>query len=125
MRYKCIGNPQCLKTFEHGHALRAHIGACIEAQRILKLKDKIEKLEQNIGVDYSGIHGLHTNTYYPTSHDTDQTNKFQFKDRFKFSGSTSKTDLYNNQEQLRPQRMKTVLNLHKSNQVQQVLTFEN
>jgi hypothetical protein len=54
MRYKCVGSPQCMKTFEYGHALRAHIGACSEAQKILKSKNQIEKLEYEIGVEYAG-----------------------------------------------------------------------
>ena len=123
MRYKCVANPQCLKTFEQGHALRAHIAACVEAQKILKLKQKIEKLEQNIGQEYSGMHGLHANTFYPTTHDTDQSNKYQFKDRFRFNGMSDKPESFNNQLIMRPQRAKTELNLRRSTQVQSALQY--
>lgn len=121
MRYKCVANPQCLKTFEYGHALRAHIATCHEAQKILKEKAKVEKLEHDISVEYTGIHGLHANTFYPTNHDTDKTNKYQFKDRFKFLGSGNEN--HNNQEVLRPKRSKTVFNLHKSQQVASAMSY--
>ena len=124
MRYKCVGSPQCMKTFEHGHALRAHIGACVEAQKILKSRGQTEKLEHEVGVEYAGIQGLHTNTYYPIACDTDQTNKYQFKDRFRFNGVSSKPETFNNQDMLRPQRMKTMFNLQRSSQVQQALNFD-
>ncbi len=84
MRYKCVGNPTCLKTFEYGHALRAHVAACEVAQKILKAKSEVERLEHEINVEYPGINGLHRNPHFPGSYNLDQTLRFNFKDRFKF-----------------------------------------
>ena len=55
MRYPCVGQPHCMKTFEYGHALRAHVASCIEAQKKLKEKSKVENLEQEIATEYNGI----------------------------------------------------------------------
>jgi hypothetical protein len=55
MRYPCIGQPHCMKTFEYGHALRAHVASCLEAQKKLKEKSKVENLEQEIATEYNGI----------------------------------------------------------------------
>ncbi|CAF0933500.1 unnamed protein product [Brachionus calyciflorus] len=89
MRYKCIGSPHCMKTFEYGHALRAHISACDKAQKILKSKAEIDRLEQNISLDYPGIYGLHRNPHYPTAHHVDETLKFEFVDKNKFTSNSS------------------------------------
>jgi hypothetical protein len=124
MRYKCVANPMCLKTFEYGHALRAHIATCHEAQKILRKQAQIDKLEHEISVEYPGIHGLHTNTFYPINHNTDKSNKYQFKDRFLFNASSnpSETKSKSNQ-QIRPIRAKTVHNLHQSAQVYSALSY--
>ncbi len=125
MRYKCVSHPKCLKIFDNGTSLRAHLTTCSEAQKILKQQEKLEKFEQHIGVEYPGIHGLHANTFFPTTHDTDRSNKYQFKDRFRFNGKTSIPDSFNNQSVMRPQRAKTQINLHKSHQVKSALSIYN
>ena len=89
MKYKCIGNPHCLKTFESGTPLRAHIAACEVAQKILRAQAEVEKLEHEINVEYPGIYGLHRNTYYPTAHHLDKTNRYNFTDKHKFGAKTS------------------------------------
>lgn len=86
MRYKCVGYPHCLKTFEYGHALRAHIAACETAQKVLKAKSAVERLENDISLEYPGIHGLHLNQHYPISHGLDRTSKAHFVDRFGLTG---------------------------------------
>jgi hypothetical protein len=78
MKYKCVGSPECLKTFEYGHALRAHVASCQRAQSILQKQARTAKIEHDVAVDYFGIYGLHRNPYYPTSHHIDQTMKFVF-----------------------------------------------
>jgi hypothetical protein len=90
MRYKCIGNPDCMKTFEFGHTLRAHIASCESAQKILKTESDIKKLEYHIGIDYSGIFGIKGNKFFPNHTSLDTTMKFNFLDRFKFSPLESK-----------------------------------
>jgi len=111
-----------LKTFEYGHALRAHVSTCHEAQKIILKQTKIEQLEHEISVEYPGIHGLHTNTFYPTNHDTDKSNKYQFKDRFRFSNDLKDSKNKNNQI-IRPIRAKTVHNLHESKQIYTALSY--
>lgn len=125
MRYKCIGHPKCLKIFENGPSLKAHLTTCNEAQKLIKAQEKLEKLEQHISVEYPGIHGLHANTFFPTTHDTDHSNKYQFKDRFRFNGKTSLPDSYNNQTSVRHHRAKTQINLQKSHQVASALSTYN
>jgi hypothetical protein len=90
MRYKCIGSPDCMKTFEFGHALRAHIASCESAQRLLKKEADIKKLEYHVGIDYSGIFGIKGNKYYPTFTSLDTTLRFNFIDRFRFTPLESK-----------------------------------
>ena len=85
MKLKCIGNPHCMKTFEYGHALRAHLAACDEAQKILQAQSNVEKLENDIKLNYPGIKGLHRNPHYPIAHHIDETLKFKFADAHKFN----------------------------------------
>ena len=124
MRYKCVGSPYCLKTFEFGHALRAHVGSCVEAQKKLKAQASVEKLEHEINVDYSGIHGFHTNPYFPTRHKMDHTEKFQFKDRFRFNGNSNKPEDFNNQSSLRPMLKPAETSLMNSVQVKNLLNYQ-
>jgi hypothetical protein len=88
MKYKCIANPTCLRTFEYGQSLRAHTDSCTAAQNLIKSQNEIKTLEYNIALNYSGIKGLHANNYYPIFHHLDKTNKFEFKDRNQFNGSS-------------------------------------
>jgi hypothetical protein len=92
MKYKCIGNPQCLKIFDSGERLRAHIASCDVAQKILRAQAEVEKLEHDINVEYPGIYGLHRNTFYPTAHHLDQTNRYNFVDKYKFGSKNPRTD---------------------------------
>ena len=85
MRYKCVGSPDCMKTFEFGHALRAHIASCESAQKILRHKADIQKLEYEIAIDHPALHGIKGNKYYPTFASLDQSLKFNFADRFRFT----------------------------------------
>lgn len=90
MRYKCIGSPDCMKTFEFGHALRAHIASCEAAQKIIKRNDDIKKLEYHVGIEYTGIYGTKVNTFFPAFSSLDQTRRFNFVDRFRFTPLESK-----------------------------------
>ena len=90
MRYKCIGSPDCMKTFEFGHALRAHIASCEAAQKLLKKQTDIKKLEYHVGIDYAGIFGIKGNKYFPTFTSLDTTMRFNFIDRFRFTPSETK-----------------------------------
>jgi hypothetical protein len=125
MRYKCVGNPICLKTFEYGHALRAHIAACETAQKILKSKSDIERLEHEINVEYPGINGLHRNQHYPTSYSLDQTLKLNFRDEYKFGNKN--LPLQTSSEPIKPKRMiKEVKNANgqNSDQIKLTLTYQ-
>lgn len=124
MRYPCIGNPHCLKTFEYGHALRAHIASCVEAQKKLKQKSKVENMENEVANEYNGIVGLHCNKYFPVFHHVDASMKYQFKDRFKLSGRTDRPESFNNKEILRPLRMAVKSNVHSSLQVHQAMSYQ-
>lgn len=115
MRYKCIGSPDCMKSFEYGHALRAHIAACDKAQKILKSQSDTEKLEQNINLEYPGIFGLHRNPHYPTSHHIDQTLRFEFSDKNRFGPKESQEKVPKNSRN--PYLMT-------SNQVKKILAYE-
>lgn len=132
MRYKCIGSPHCLKTFEYGHALRAHTAACDKAQKILKSRANVEKMEYEIAVAYPGITGLHRNPYYPTAHHVDQTMKFEFADRTKFryppTGTVVKESVDTNavaKASSSPRRIRKAVNssVHSSNQVKMALSY--
>ena len=118
-----------MKTFEYGHALRAHINACDHAQKILKKNEDIKNLEYHIGIDYHGIFGMKGNKFYPTFASLDRSLKFNFKDRFHFSPLESKycpTILENNSKSAPMQRrlLKGVSsNVLSSAQVKKV--FEN
>ncbi len=86
MKWKCIGNPECLKSFEYGHALKAHVAACETAQKILKHEAAIKKLEFSIGIDYPGITGIKGNRHFPTFTSLDQRLKIDnCSDRFKYT----------------------------------------
>ena len=137
MRYKCIGSPHCLKTFEYGHALRAHTAACDKAQTILKSRASVEKMEYEISVAYHGITGLHRNPYYPTAHHVDQSMKFEFADRTKFryppTGSSSSVDADAARKAAAtaanssPRRIRKAVNstVHSSNQVKMALSYQS
>lgn len=115
MKYKCIGSPDCMKSFEYGHALRAHIAACDKAQKILKFQADIDKLEQSIKIGYPGIHGLHRNPHFPTSHHLDQTLRFEFADKNRFTP-----------KELQDRVLKQVRNpyLMTSNEVKKIFAYE-
>ncbi|RNA17131.1 hypothetical protein BpHYR1_034557 [Brachionus plicatilis] len=115
MRYKCIGSPDCMKSFEYGHALRAHIAACDKAQKILKSQAEIEKVEKNINLEYPGIYGLHRNPHYPTSHHLDQTLRYDFADKNRFSPKESQ------EKALKPIRNPYLMT---SNQMKKILANE-
>lgn len=119
MRYKCIGNPHCLKTFEHGPSLRAHIASCETAQKMLKSKSAVEKLEHDVGVNYSGIYGLHANPHYPIAHNLDKTIRFHFTDKHKFNSLKKPED--NVPKRLRKSVESTV---HSSSQVKNLLNYQ-
>ena len=124
MRYKCVGNPICLKTFEYGHALRAHIASCETAQKILKSKADIERLEHEINVEYPGINGLHRNQHYPTSYHLDQTMKFNFKDEYKFGHKNPPIQSSSSTESSKPRRIiKEVKNANGQNSDRVKLAF--
>lgn len=127
MRYPCLANPNCLKTFDNGHALRAHVAGCEKAQEKLKAKADTEKLEHDIALSYSGIYGLHRNTYYPTAHHLDNTQKFQFKDRnnFIYSFDSSANPVKSVDPSLiRSTRKPVPSNLMNSTQIKQVLSYQ-
>ena len=142
MRYMCVGSPHCMKTFEYGHALRAHVGACQHAQKVLRERATTEKLEHDISVNYPGVHGLHRNPYYPTHHHLDKTVRFQFADRYKFGSSknlppmtatTSRStndlgeSINGNVNQKQPfvrLRKPIESNVHSSTQVKKLLSYE-
>ena len=84
MRYKCIASPDCMKTFEYGHALRAHVASCDWAKKILKQRADIERIEFSIGIDSPSINGIKGNKYFPCFYSLDRTLKYNFKDRFRF-----------------------------------------
>lgn len=84
MRYKCLASPDCMKTFEYGHALRAHIASCESAKKIMKKQDDINRLEYHIGIETPAINGIKMNKYFPSYYALDQTLKYDFKDRFSF-----------------------------------------
>jgi len=126
MKYKCIGNPKCLKSFEFGPALKAHIASCEIAQRVLRNKEEINQLEHQIGFDYPGIYGLHMNPYYPTHHHLDKTLKLNFADRFKDLQSPSDHTASSSDQPLKlgPMRLRkptTNSNMHGSSQVKSLL----
>lgn len=120
MKYKCIANPHCLKTFDFGHALRAHIASCENAQRILQSKADIDKLETQIALDYPGIYGLHRNTYFPTAHGLDETKKFYFTDKYRFTPNDGKL-----KAEYKPHKKSVRSNIFESTQVKSALTFDN
>lgn len=98
MRYKCIANPHCLKTFEYGHALRAHLASCDLAQKQLRSRADVEKLENDISLEYAGIYGLHRNPYYPTSHHLDKTSKLFYADKHRFTSNPTLAATYKKQK---------------------------
>lgn len=104
-----------MKSFEYGHALRAHIAACDKAQKILKSQADIDKLEQSIRIEYTGIYGLHRNPHFPTSHHLDQTLRFEFTDKNRFS-----------LKELQEKVLKPVRNpyLMTSNEVKKIFAYE-
>jgi hypothetical protein len=126
MKYKCIGNPKCLKSFEFGPALRAHIASCEIAQRVLRNKEEINKLEHQISYDYPGIYGLHMNPYYPTHHHLDKTLRFNFVDRFKDYQKSDNvaSSLSEQPSKFGPRRLRKAAsnsNMHGSSQVKSLL----
>lgn len=124
MRYPCIGSPHCMKTFEYGHALRAHVASCVEAQKKLKSKSKVDNLENEIANEYNGIVGLHCNKYFPIFHHLDVCEKYQFKDRFRFNGKSNKPESFNNKDVLRPIRMAITNTQRNSAQMHQALSYQ-
>jgi hypothetical protein len=118
MRYKCIANPHCLKTFDYGHALRAHLASCEHAQKMLRSRAEVERMEAELALEYPGMYGLHRNTYYPTAHGLDKTSKFYFTDKYKFTP---------NQDKLKAaytrQKKGITSNLFDSTQVKSSLTY--
>jgi hypothetical protein len=127
MKYKCLGSPLCLKTFDSGHTLKAHLSSCDKAQNFLKNQNDKEKLEHNIAVEYAGIYGLHRNTYFPSAHHIDQTNKFHFKDKanFIYSYTSSSSNLNSNEikssQSIRPIRKLIKTNLMDSTQTKTIM----
>lgn len=119
MKYKCIGNPHCLKIFDSGVPLRAHIASCDAAQKILRAQAEVEKLENEINVEYPGIYGLHRNTFFPTAHHIDLTNKYNFSDRYKFGSKNPQT---NNPNGRIRKAVDSKFNQMNSSQVKNVLT---
>ena len=124
MRYKCSASPYCLKTFEYGHALRAHVASCIEAQKRLKSEANVQKLENDIAYDNSVIQGFHTNPYFPTHHNSEKTEKFQFKDKYRFNGMSEKPEDFNNQDVIRPLRKSVPTSVMHENQVKSLLNYQ-
>lgn len=119
MKYKCVASPHCMKTFEYGHALRAHIASCESAQKILQAKADVEKLENEIALDYPGIFGLHRNPYYPTAHGLDKSSKFFFTDKYRFTPNDGKlTACY------KRQKKGIASNIFESVQVKKALTYD-
>lgn len=86
MRYPCIGFPSCLKTFDNGYVLRSHHLSCEHAQREIIKKNSRQEHARSIQYDYD-ITGIKVNKLYPTFAGLDQTQKLQFRDRFKLGGA--------------------------------------
>ncbi|CAF0721668.1 unnamed protein product [Didymodactylos carnosus] len=87
MRYPCISFPLCLKTFDNGYVLRAHLLGCEHAQEKLQKEADVQLVEYSIKYNYD-VTGIKTNKYYPTYATLDHSNKFYIKDKYQLSPVT-------------------------------------
>lgn len=105
MRYKCLGFPICLKTFENGHVLRAHQLTCEQA--LPKVSADLERREhaRAIKFDYP-IKGRKGEKRYITYAGLDNTQKFLVRDRHQLGGNAHGQQCYQRIRQ--PSSLQTV-----------------
>ncbi|CAF0973316.1 unnamed protein product [Didymodactylos carnosus] len=84
MRHPCIGFPLCLKTFDNGYVLRAHLVGCERAQKKIQKEMAVREVEYSIKFDYN-LSGIKTNKYYPGNATLDHSNKFLIKDKYQLT----------------------------------------
>ncbi|UJR16413.1 hypothetical protein I4U23_003315 [Adineta vaga] len=93
MRYKCVGFPICIRSFENGHVLRAHQLSCEHASMKLNANIQREQHAQSIKYGYP-MNGRKGEKRYITYAGLDNTQKFLIRDRYQLGGNGTNQGSY-------------------------------
>jgi hypothetical protein len=83
-----------------------------------------EEKEELIFNNFLFNQGLHCNPYFPIFNGVDKSEKYQFKDHFRFNGSSNRSDSFNNKDRIRTVRKAIKSDIHGSSQVHQALNYQ-